>query len=581
VNWQQLQAILWLRWRLTKNQFARAGQVNAVLSIILLVLLLLGAVAATVGGVVGGAFAGWKAPPQVLLVIWDAVVFAFLIFWLSGLMVEIQRSESIDLTKLLHLPVTLQQVFVFNYLVSHVTPSIVLLLPAMLGLCAGLIVGAGPAMTLLVPLVLSFVFMVTAWTYCLRGWLAALMVNKRRRRAIIVWVTIAFVVLCQLPNVFLNSRFFRKPSWPKQVEHQTRGGGREPSAGKPGGLGLPESVMQAHLALPPGWVGYGAMALKEHNAWPALGAMAASGLIGALGLMRAYRLTIRFYQGAEGRAKPKPMRPAAPGRRGVLLVERRLPWLPDDTTALTLATFRSLLRAPELKMAFAMPLVMGVMLGSMQFTRSRHSLPESWTRFAVTVVAVVAVFSIAPMMSNAFGLDRNGFRALVLLPTRRHHILLAKNLAFFPFTALVALAMLIAVRFLVPMPWELFLAGLLQAGVAFLLFSLVCNLLSILAPFRIAAGTLQAKKPKAIVFVAVFITLLFLPLVMLPLLVPAGLWLLFSFFNWVPRLPVNLLATLGLLATAGGLYRLLLPWEGRLLQRREQTILREVTEEVE
>jgi ABC-2 type transport system permease protein len=278
------------------------------------------------------------------------------------------------------------------------------------------------------------------------------------------------------------------------------------------------------------------------------------------------------------------MRPAAPGRRGVLLVERRLPWLPDDTAALTLATFRSLLRAPELKMAFAMPLVMGVMLGSMQFTRSRHSLPESWTvfwPFAATVVAVIAVFSIAPIMSNAFGLDRNGFRALVLLPTRRHHILLAKNLAFFPFTALVALAMLIAVRFLVPMPWEAFLAGLLQAGIAFFLFSLMCNLLSILAPFRIAAGTLQAKKPKAIMFVAVFITLLCLPLVMLPLLIPAGLWLLFSLLNWVPWLPVNLLATLGLLATVGWLYRLLLPLEGRLLQRREQTILREVTEEVE
>ena len=581
MNWQQLQAILWLRWRLTKNQFARAGQVNAVLSILMLALVLVGSVAAAVGGVVGGAFAGWKAPPQILLVIWDAVIFAFLIVWLSGLLVEIQRSESIDLTKLLHLPVTLQQVFVFNYLASHFTLSIVLFLPAMLGLCAGLIIGAGPAMALLVPLVLSFVFMVTAWTYCLRGWLAALMVNKRRRRTIIVWVTIAFVIVFQLPNVLVNSRFFRKPSWPKQQEHQTPGRGRETSAPEQGGLRLPESVIQAHLALPPGWVGYGAMALKERNVWPAVGAAAVSSLIGVLGIMRAYRLTIRFYQGAEGRAKPKPVQPALPGRRGVLLVERRLPWLPDDTAALTLATFRSLLRAPELKMALIMPLVMGVFLVSMRFTRSRHSLPESWTAFAATVAAVVAVFTIAPIMSNAFGLDRTGFRALVLLPTRRHHILLAKNLAFFPFVALVALAALIAVKFFVRLPWEAFLAGLLQAGIAFLLFSLVCNLLSILAPFRIAAGTLQAKKPKAIMFVAQLIALLFLPLVMLPMLVPAGLRLLFSYLNWVPWLPVNLLATLGLLATAGWLYRLLLPWEGRFLQRREQTILREVTEEVE
>jgi hypothetical protein len=456
-----------------------------------------------------------------------------------------------------------------------------LLLPAMLGFCAGLIVGAGPAMALLVPLVLSSVFMVTAWTYCLRGWLAALMVNKRRRRAIIVWVTLAFIVFCQLPNLLFNAHFFRKQVQPKREQRQERGRRRETSDQGQGGLVLPESVMQAHLVLPPGWLGYSAMALKERNAWPGLGAMAASSLIGALGLMRAYRLTIRFYQGAEGRAKPKPARPAAPVRRGVLLVERRLPWLPDDTSALTLATFRSLLRAPELKMGFIGPLVMGVMLVSMRFTRSGHLLPGPWTAFAATAAAVFAVFCIAPMMSNTFGLDRNGFRALVLLPTRRHHILLAKNLAFFPFVALVALTMLTAVKFLLRLSWEAFLAGLLQAGIAFFLFSLVCNLLSILAPFRIASGTLQAKKPKAIVFVAVFVTMFSLPLIMLPMLVPAGLRLLFSGLNWVPWLPVNLLATLGLLAAAAVLYRLLLPLEGRLLARREQTILREVTEEVE
>ena len=50
MNWQHLRAILWLRWRLTKNQFARAGQINAVLSIFMLAMLVLGAVGAGVGG---------------------------------------------------------------------------------------------------------------------------------------------------------------------------------------------------------------------------------------------------------------------------------------------------------------------------------------------------------------------------------------------------------------------------------------------------------------------------------------------------------------------------------------------------
>ena len=80
------------------------------------------------------------------------------------------------------------------------------MLPAMLGLAAGLVLGSGPAMALLVPLVLAFVLMITAWTYCLRGWLAALMVNKRRRRAVIVGVTSVLLVqsLLQLPNLLTN-----------------------------------------------------------------------------------------------------------------------------------------------------------------------------------------------------------------------------------------------------------------------------------------------------------------------------------------------------------------------------------------
>ena len=69
MNWEQLRAILWLRWRLTRNQFARAGSLNVVLSIVLLALLLLGAAAFGLGGALLGAFAAAKAPPRVLLYI--------------------------------------------------------------------------------------------------------------------------------------------------------------------------------------------------------------------------------------------------------------------------------------------------------------------------------------------------------------------------------------------------------------------------------------------------------------------------------------------------------------------------------
>ena len=585
MNWEQLKAILWLRWRLSRNQFSRAGSLNAVLAVLWLVILAVGATGLGLGGLIGGWFAGRYAPPQVLLLVWDAAVFAFLLIWASGLMVEIQRSESIDLPKLLHLPVTLRQVFVFNYLVSHLTPSTVLALPAMLGLCAGLALGGGPALALLAPLVLGFIFWVTAWTYCLRGWLAALMLNKRRRRAIIVWVTLVFVLVCQLPNLVFNSPMFRS-----RINRPRQG---QPTPIQPAGtlapgreFALPQVFLDAHLAVPPGWPGYGAMALKQHNPWPALGATALSWLIGILGLRQAYRLTLRFYQGQEGRGRPAPTapRPALPDAarpRRPLLLERSLPGLPEDIAALTLALFRSLTRAPELKMAFIMPVVMGVLGASMYFTRSKQPIPHDWAGFLATAVVVFAVFSLVPTMANAFGLDRDGFRSLVLLPTRRHHILLAKNLSFLPFVAVVAVSLLTLAGVLIRMSWDAYLLGLLQAPTAFLVFCLLCNISAVMAPFRMAPGSLQMKKAKPLVFLVIFLNLLVLPLVMPLLLIPPALQLLFSSQHWAPWLPVNLLAAAAILAGVAWLYRCLLPLEGRLLRRREQAILQEVTQEVE
>lgn len=583
MNWEQFRAIVWLRWRLSRNQFVRGGQLNAVLAVVVLVLLVCAAVGLAMGGLMLGAFLGAKAPAPVLLLAWDGVMLVFLMFWMIGLLTEIQRSESVDLTKLLHLPLTLRQVFVFNYAASHFTPSIALLLPAMIGLCLGQAVGGGVRLVLLLPVVLSFLFLVTAWTYCLRGWLAALMVNKRRRRAVVVWVTIGFVLVFQLPNLFFNSSWFKDKT--RNKPRQTQGASSQPRSTR-GGFELPEIVEQAHLAIPPGWVGYSAMSLKNGNAWPALGATAASALLGAFGLMRAYRMTLRFYQGAQNGEAAK-LAPAAAtpvvaaGPRKRLFVERTLPGLPEDTAALALATFRSLVREPALKMALIMPIVVCLLIGGMQLTRLKKAPVESVVGFVMTGVVAFAVFCLAPTMGNMFGLDRNGFRALVLLPTRRDRVLFAKNLAFLPLIAGVAAALLTLIGFLLRPGLSVWLTALVQLPTAFLLFSLMCNLASILVPYRMAAGTLQAKKPKPIVFVGGFATMLATPIILTPIAIPPGLQFLFTRLEWLPWLPVNLIAASVIFAAVVTLYRVLLPLEGQLLQRREQAILCEVTEEVE
>jgi hypothetical protein len=82
--------------------------------------------------------------------------------------------------------------------------SIIVMVPAMLGLAIGLVFSRGLSMILLVPLALSMVFMITAWTYCLRGWLATLMSNPRRRRADHHGPDHAFILIAQAPNLYFN-----------------------------------------------------------------------------------------------------------------------------------------------------------------------------------------------------------------------------------------------------------------------------------------------------------------------------------------------------------------------------------------
>jgi hypothetical protein len=289
MNWSQLRTIIWLRWRLSRNQWSRSGQLNVVLTMIIAVIALVIGIAGIGVGMLAGAFALAKAPPRVMLVVWDLIIGVFLFLWLAGIVSEIQRSETIDIGRILHLPISLRDIFLVNYLASHLTYSIIVFLPGMLGLSLGLILGGRGYMILMFPLALGVVFMITAWSYCLRGWLVTLMVNKRRRRAIIAGITFAFILLSQLPNLLGNLMRDNKRHKPTttesaQSDQQTT---THPESNE--GKSLPHAVLVTHKVVPFLWVGNGAMSLAMGNAWPAVLGTAGGFLLGGLGLRRAYR----------------------------------------------------------------------------------------------------------------------------------------------------------------------------------------------------------------------------------------------------------------------------------------------------
>jgi hypothetical protein len=586
VNWDQLKAIIWLRWRLTKNQFQRGGNLNAALSVVMIIFLILGSIGVSVGSVIGGFFAGLKAPAEVLLLIWDCVIFIFLIFWSVGITTEIQRAESIDLTKLLHLPITLNQVFTLNYIASHASHFVLFVLVGFGGLSVGMIFGGGLRLVPVFLLAFGFFFAVSAWTYCLRGWLTALMTNKRRRRSIVVWTTLIIVLLGQLPNAFIqlsNRNRHKNPKPAAQVQHVQN------QQQKNFNEIIPVEAMQAHLFIPPGWVGYGAMLCKQGNPWPALGWTAVLWATGALGLMKSYRMTVRYYRGTNvskaPRAPAKQMEstPSSPSTHSAkpMLIERRFKFLPDDLAAMALASFLTLIRSPEVKMAAIFPLIMLVLVWFADFDTALKKIPEAAMLFPMTGAIAATCFAFMQTAGNIFGLDRNAFRGMVLLPTPRHYILIAKNLAILPFQLATIALLLGSILCKTPFSVEMLLTALVQIPTGFIVMALFSNMYSILVPFRMALGSLKAQKPPASVVLSSLLGTLLLPFVFLPLALPALIYLLFHSQGWMPWLPIGLLTAILVLGAAIALYIGVIPAQGRLLQRRELHILKQVTEEVE
>ncbi len=620
MNVQHLRAFLWLRWRLRVNSFRKAGAVNAVLVAVLAVLGLCLAGVLFVSCLLVGLFALDTAPADVFLYVWDGLVVVFLFAWCVGLLTDLQRSEPLSLDKFLHLPVSPSGAFLVNYLSSLLSMNLVIFLPASLGLILGLTFSRGPAMLLLLPLAAAFFLMVTALTHQFQGWLASLMTNPRRRRTVVVVVTMVFVLLVQLPNM-LNLMYsgkarrgheesrrhhrerademtrlqrsleakaitpaeFQRRMEEIQAEDQARTE-EEDRQSRQDRERLRETTRTINLFVPPGWLPLGAMGLAEGDAVPALLGTLGMALIGAAGLWRSYRTTVRLYRGefTGGKRGPSPAPAAVPvkGKQAVGLLEWRLPGLSEHAAIIALGGFRSLVRSPEGKMMLLTPIILVAVFGSLVLTGSGQ--PEQAFRPLMPFGAMgLILFTLVQLVGNQFGFDRSGFRVFVLCPAPRREVLLGKNLAVAPLALGMGAAMTVLLECIYPMRWDYFLAVFPQLLAMFLVFCMMANVMSILCPLHIAAGSFQPRKFTALAFLWQLGFLIVLPPALLPILLPLGVQVLVEAKGWAPGVPIGLL--LALLECAGVvfLYRLVLGWEGILLQWREQRILDVVTSKAE
>jgi hypothetical protein len=610
VNTQHFKSFVWLRWRLKVNQFRRGGVVNLVFFIFVVVMAAIAAVGLFVTGLLVGWFALPRASPAIRMYVWDGIIVAFLFFWMIGLLTELQRTESLALDKFLHLPVSLSSAFLINYLSSLASLTLLVCVPAMVGLVLGQTFAHGPAMLLGLPLVAAFVLAVTAVTYQFQGWLATLMSNPRRRRTVIVVVTMAFILIFQLPNLINIARPWEKTlqPWERQqkelaVLSQELGAGKINAkeyqerqkeiiqrtneetleASRQTAAQVERTTRIINLAIPLGWLALGAKELPDNHVIPALLATVAYALIGGISLWRSYRTTLRYYTGQYStgeKAQPAtttsaPATPAIDSNKPRFM-EWRLPCVSEYASAVAVASFRSMTRAPEAKMAFLAPIIMVVVFGGILI--STDSDPPRGLRPLVAIgAAAVMLLSAIQLIGNQFGYDRSGFRAFVLSPIPRREILVGKNLAVAPLAVGIGIVLLLITGTAYPMRPDHYFAAVMQLVGAFLLFCLMANALSIFAPMFVAAGSMKASDVKIVPVLLQMMFLMLLPIVFVPALVPIGVEALLNELDILRGWPVSLALSFLFLAGAFYFYRLVVTAEGAWLEAREQKVLAVVT----
>lgn len=608
MNWAHFRAFFWLRWRLRVNHLQRGGLTSKVLQTVLGVLAALTALGLFVGLFLAGMLIPEEASPLVLMYTWDGAVVVFLFIWTAGLLAELQRSEALSLDKFLHLPVSLSSAFVINYLSSLLNLTLLVFVPSALGLSLGLAVARGPTMLLLVPLVVAFLLMVTAVTHQLQGWLASVMVNQRRRRTIIALITITFVLLAQLPNLF-NMLSHHGPD--EQIMRLNDRRGELDKLLEQHKMAYPEYIRQweaaqhereariaevdqqrsewwagntrlANLLLPPGWLPLGASAAAEGRLLPPLLAMLGMAAIGTLSLWRSYRTTLRSYTGdfTAGRKRTAAAVPRVAAPATSHLLEKRLPWLSEPTSAVALATFRSFARAPEVRIMLLSWVMMLVIMG-VAFGGAARSFDAASPLLAFGIMAVI-LMGMLQLAGNQFGLDRGGFQAFVLCGVRRQDILFGKNLAPAPVVLGIGLVAAAILQFAAPMGLDYLLALVPQYVSMYLLFCLLANWMSILAPVRIPAGALRGAKPSAVaVLLQLGFVMVVFPLTMAPLLLPMGIKLIAQQLGFGSGYPLCMLLAMVELGAVAGIYRFAIMRQGRLLQAREKLILATVRSQPE
>ena len=593
----QLFAVWWLKWRISRNSLRKQGRLFELIAAIALVagaismLLMFGA------GVSAGFLVAPLITPARLLIIWDVLAAVYLVSMFFTVLTELQQSESISVQKFLHLPVSPFHGFLINFLTSFINFMTFVMVPPILGFCVTHVYAFGLP-SLLSPLILiSYIIMVIALVFQMRTLFTVIIINSRKQKMILAVVTMLILAVSQTPVILNATGYFDSPlsKEDKQAESinikklaeqlkaeeidqeiydlelarnklnkDTRRSQRQTS--------IYQNFQLASYILPIGWGALGIQQLAVGNIYLAGLCTLGTWCVTSWSLLWSYRATMRLYRGELGQTNQpatSESEPSGPidfgwGAKGFL-------WLDDRAAAVASATLGNLLRDTAGKLlVLAQFLLVCVVVGLAASAGNEMQHPDLRGLVAFAV-GLIVVFAFAQLSQNQFAFDRHGFQAFVFSPIDRKSILLGKNMAPLPIAFAGVVVGLILYQIFIPVKVTYLLAALCAFFNYFLTSCIVSNYLSILFPYAFKEGTTQPQDMTIKIFLVQMVAMMVSGTLILPLILPVGVeFLVGTFLGW--NLPLAFLGNLVLLAGLIWLYRQALKHQAQLLCSRESRI---------
>jgi hypothetical protein len=548
----QLFALVWLKWTLVRNSLrsrrAVAGQAAAAAGVLAGLGLSL-AVAVGVGSVayfISTQTIHWDASElsagfAVLLFIFTTL---FLMWALMPL--ALGGGSRFEPSRMLLYPVSLGRLFAFDFLSDLTGLTSVFVVPSLVALCVGVGLGRGSLVSGLLVACVAVAFGLS-FSKLLSVGVGALMKSRRTRGEMALAVVGAAlglmgVLMGQLmPYLERHADSLGAARWTPPgaaADALTRG----LFAGDSGALAVSTLTLAAYTVVC---------------------------------LLLAYRVARRTALGAGGgkakRSKTQEPRAATRAARAEGYAGWQLPFVSQEFSALFEKEVRYAMRNAQLRVIAVMAVALTVVLRLGPAGAGSRRMWGGLTPYAEGAGAIFSVIYIfmlvSPVSTNLFGYDGAGMRALVLSPVNRRTVLLAKNAAV---TLISLLLVVVGVGvggfFLGDLTASVLLFALLAFVTTAALFAPFGNWLSLQFPKRVQFGKRMNRSGVA--------GLMLVPLFFV-LLLPPAVAVAAAHFAGSHLVKYVILAAFALLSV--GLYALVLPRQGRSLERRELEVLEAVT----